>query len=272
MNDLIVIKQLPIIEEKLKELSDEIDAKVSNAISLVCNAETVKDVKKTRAELNNEFKELESQRKIVKEQVLKPYNDFEDIYKKYVTEKYKNADIELKAKIDSVENQLKQEISNKLKNYFDEYRASKDIDETYIKFEDLKINVGLSFITEKGELTKKSKEEVSIKLDEFAKNLETIKTMQYSDEILVEFIKNHDLSAAIRDVNDRHFILDCLKEKQEEQAEQQITDEKMIEKIDKLTAPKIEEEVFELIFKVRGTKTKLKELKEFLEKGGYDYE
>ena len=115
-------------------------------------------------------------------------------------------------------------------------------------------------------------EEVSIKLDEFAKNLETIKTMQYSDEILVEFIKNHDLSAAIRDVNDRHFILDCLKEKQEEQAEQQITDEKMIEKIDKLTAPKIEEEVFELIFKVRGTKTKLKELKEFLEKGGYDYE
>ena len=40
--ELIVIKQLPIIEEKLKELSKEIDKKVEKAKSLVVSEETVK--------------------------------------------------------------------------------------------------------------------------------------------------------------------------------------------------------------------------------------
>lgn len=34
--DLIIVKQLPQIEEHLKELSTEIDKKVENAKSLVC--------------------------------------------------------------------------------------------------------------------------------------------------------------------------------------------------------------------------------------------
>ena len=36
MNELIIIKQLPIIEENLKSLSEDIDKKVENAKSLVC--------------------------------------------------------------------------------------------------------------------------------------------------------------------------------------------------------------------------------------------
>ena len=38
--------------------------------------------------------------------------------------------------------------------------------------------------------------------------------------------------------------------------------------------PKVDEqeEILTLKFKVRGTRTKLKELKKFLEDGGYDYE
>ena len=36
MQELIVVKQLPQIEEHLKELSAEIDKKVENAKSLVC--------------------------------------------------------------------------------------------------------------------------------------------------------------------------------------------------------------------------------------------
>ena len=42
-----------------------------------------------------------------------------------------------------------------------------------------------------------------------------------------------------------------------------------------LNAPLIEEateEILTLKFTVRGTRTKLKELKQFLESGGYDYE
>lgn len=274
MNELIIIKQLPIIEENLKELSLKIDEKVENANSLVCTSETVKEVKKTRSELNNEFKELEEQRKFVKENILKPYNEFEEIYKKYVTEKYKSADISLKSKIDNVENEVKKEITLKLENYFNEYRESKGIDETYIEFDDLGINVGLGYATEKGELTKKAKEEVSKYLDNYANILTIIETMQYSDEILVEFIKCRDLAKATKEVNDRHYVLNCVKEKKETQEEQKLTDEEMLKKIDSLSAPKIanDTEIYEVFFKVRGTKNKLGELKKFLIDGGYDYE
>ena len=101
--ELIVVKQLPVIEEQLRSLSDEIDKKVSRALSLVVSDETVKEVKKVRAELNADFKDLEQKRKSVKEQVMNPYLQFEEIYKKYVTEKFKYADEELKKKISMVE-------------------------------------------------------------------------------------------------------------------------------------------------------------------------
>lgn len=82
MQDLIIVKQLPQIEEHLKELSTEIDKKVENAKSLICTEENVKAIKQVRADLNKEFKEVEEQRKTVKEQVLKPYNDFEIVPEK----------------------------------------------------------------------------------------------------------------------------------------------------------------------------------------------
>ena len=44
--ELIVVKQLPIIEERLKSLSDEIDIKVANAMELVVSDETIKDLRK----------------------------------------------------------------------------------------------------------------------------------------------------------------------------------------------------------------------------------
>ena len=62
MQDLIIIKQLPQIEEHLKELSIEVEQKVKNAKSLICTEENVKTNKEDRAELNKEKKEEEKQR------------------------------------------------------------------------------------------------------------------------------------------------------------------------------------------------------------------
>ena len=52
-NELIIVKQLPIIEEQLKKASDEIDEKVKNAVALVCNEETIKIVKEVKATSKN---------------------------------------------------------------------------------------------------------------------------------------------------------------------------------------------------------------------------
>ena len=97
MQELIIIKQLPQIEEHLKELSTEVDKKVENAKGLICTEENVKTIKQVRADLNKEFKEVEKQRKEVKEKVLAPYMQFEMIYKEYISE-YRSADNDLKKK------------------------------------------------------------------------------------------------------------------------------------------------------------------------------
>lgn len=278
MNDLIIVKQLPVIEEHLKKISEEIEIKVNNAKNLICSEETVKEVKKVRAELNNNFKELEIQRKSVKEQVEAPYKAFEQVYKEFITNKFQSADTELKTKIDSVEAEIKNDCKNKLIEYFNEYCLFKNLDSTYLKFEELNINITLGLLTEKKELTKKAKDELTNKIDSICTDIETIKTMQNSDEILVEYLKHKDLSKAIKDINDRHYILENIRKKEEENKQIEIQEQETILKVDEvvnsseiLSSP-IVEEIYESSFKVRCTLSKLKELKEFLEKGGYDYE
>ena len=94
--ELIRVTQLPVIEEQLKALSAEIDTKVNEAMSMVCTEDTVKAVKKVRAELNSQFWELEGQRKAVKKAIMGPYERFEQIYSKYISQKFKAADDNLK--------------------------------------------------------------------------------------------------------------------------------------------------------------------------------
>lgn len=265
MNELIVVKQLPIIEENLKKLSKEIDEKVSNAVSLVCTQDTVKDVKELRANLNKEFKELESQRKIVKEQVLKPYNDFEDIYKTYVSEKYKSADSTLKDKINTVENELKATKEEELINFANESFVANNIQD-YVKYEDIKLNVTLSASM------KSLKEQITSFCERIVNDLKLIDSQDFKEEILYEYKKYLDVTIAIVEVKKRHEEMEKAKQAKEEKKEQQLTDEIMLEKIENLSAPKVvDNEVYEISFTVKGTKEKLKEVKEFLDNGGYEY-
>lgn len=284
--ELIVVKQLPIIQEQLKQLSTEIEQKVENAKSLVCTEETVKEVKQVRADLNKEFKDLETQRKLVKEQVLAPYMQFEEVYKQYVSDKYKNADIELKNKVDSVENELKTKKEQEIKYYFEEYKTANNID--FITYEQARINVTLSASM------KSLKEQAKAFIDKTVEDLNLIETQEHKAEILVEYKQTLNVSNAITTITNRFKAIEEEKRRQEEIAkrtfdaafnEKEITqeDKKMVngfinravERDTVLQAPTIEEkkeEILTLNFTVKGTRTKLKELKEFLESGGYDYE
>lgn len=266
MNELIIVKQLPIIEQRLKELSNEIDEKVNNATSLVCTQDTVKEVKKVRAELNNEFKELESQRKIVKEQIMKPYNEFEDIYKSYVTEKFKNADNTLKDKIDSVENQLKNEKEEELRTFANECFVKNEILE-YVNYEDIKLNVTLSASM------KSLKEQITSFCERIVKDLELIVTQEYKDEILYEYKKYLDATIAIVEVKKRHEEMEKAKQVAEEKKEQKLTDEEMINKIDSLVAPKVEEQIklFGATFEVKTTLEKLQNLVKYMRENEIEF-
>ena len=107
------------------------------------------------------------------------------------------------------------------------------------------------------------------------KSYSTVVSTQFVDEIMIEYKKDLNVSRAITEVNNRHAELEKVKQQKEEQIEQKLNDKEMLNRIDNLSAPKVEkpsEEVFEMTFKVRGTKEQLKAVKEFLVNGGYDYE
>ena len=69
---LITVKQLPIIEEHLERMRQDIAAITEEALALPVDDNTVKEVKKKRAELKKQWNELESKRKDVKKKVTEP--------------------------------------------------------------------------------------------------------------------------------------------------------------------------------------------------------
>nr|DAY39438.1 MAG TPA: Protein of unknown function (DUF1351) [Caudoviricetes sp.] len=277
MQNLIIVKQLPQIEEHLKDLSIEVDKKVEDAKSLVCTDENVKTIKQIRAELNKEFKEVEQQRKLVKEQVLAPYMQFETIYKQYISDKYKDADADLKLKINSVEDELKNKKEQEIKDYFEEYKIANNID--FITYGQARINVTLSVSM------KSLKEQAKQFIDKIIDDLNLIETQEHKAEILVEYKQTLNVAQSITSVTNRFKAIEEEKKRQEQKVvhiemngNHEIT-KKSYEQLENafnkpLEQPKEEkqEEILTLRFTVKGTRTKLKALKEFLENGGYDYE
>lgn len=270
---LIEVKQLPVIEEQLRSVSTVIDERVKNATSLVCTEESVKTIKEIRAELNKDYKEFENKRKLVKEQVLKPYNDFENVYKECISDKFRNADIILKGKIDNVENELKSKKEKEIKDYLEEYKEANNID--FITYEQARINVTLSASM------KSLKEQAKQFIDKIVDDLKLIETQEHKTEMLVEYKQILNVSQAITSVTNRFKAIEEEKKKIEQEKELQKFVVDTAKESDKyseqiiLISPSVEEkteEILTLKFTVRGTRTKLRELKQFLESGGYDYE
>ena len=267
MNELIIVKQLPIIEEHLMALKAEIEEKTARAMNLVCTEDTVKDIKAVRSDLNKEFTELEAQRKFVKEQVMKPYDAFESIYKECVSNIYKKADSDLKAKIDEVEDNLKKEKANQVEFYFDEYAESKGID--FVSFADTGIKVGMS--DSKKSLTDKAKAFI----DKVCEDIALIKTQEYADEIMVEYQTCLNASKAITAVVFRHKALDTMVVKTKAQVEAEQAQQEAEKKVDQaLAAPMakpVEEKKYKAVFEVVGTLDQLKALKAHMESEGITY-
>ena len=166
MNTLMKITQNAIIEEQLKTISDEIQKRVDYAEKLVCTVDTIKDIKKQRTILRNQFSDLEMQRKQIKAEFQAPYLRFEKVYKELISDKYKNADVQLKCKIDNVESELKLQKENNIREYFNEYCESEGID--FVKFEQIGLNINLS-------ATEKSlREQTKVFLDRIKSDIELI--------------------------------------------------------------------------------------------------
>jgi len=270
--ELIVVKQLPIIEQQLKVISDDIQAKVDEVLSLAVTEDTVKAVKKQRTELTKMFKDLENRRKSVKAAVMKPYEEFEAVYKTYVTDIFKPADAKLKGKIDEVEDGIKREKFDEVETHFNEYCQSKGID--FLTFANTGIKVGLSD-------SMKSLKDQSVEfVDKVVDDLALIETQEHKPEILVEYKKTLNVSQAITTVKARMEAIEAERLRQEALDEEQ---KRKAEEID--TTPETEEvdidfaeelpeepEPIQSVWLcVSGTTEQIDALWEFMTENGYEY-
>lgn len=275
LNEMIVIEQLPIIREKLEAMKTDITERTTAALALDCTEETVKTVKKARAELNSEFKFWEGRRSDVKRAIMAPYEQFEAAYDECIRNVYRTADAELKEKISSVESELKSRKESEIRSYFEEYRLSKNID--IVTYEQAGINITLSAST------KSLKEQVRQFIDRISDDLKIIATYEFAPEIIVEYKNTLNASEAITSVINRHKAIEAEKAAEEERTAREKEMAEIEKQVDEIVPPTVEpiitppvveenDPILTLAFKVTATKSKLKELKNFLINGGYDYE
>lgn len=278
-NEIIVVKQLPVIEEHLRSVKEDIQRRTDLAVSLVCDENSIKEIKATRSELNKEFTEYETARKKIKEQVMRPYNDFEAVYKECISDMFKTADSTLKDKISDVESEVKKAKEQEVIEYFNEYRASKGID--FIDYENVGIIVTLS-------ASKKSlKEQAKKFIDKAVEDINFIQTLENNTELLVEYKQCLNITQAMRTVAHRNALIAQEKEQAEQTAKRQVQEAEAAKKVEQIVAeqavdkpleapienkPAEPEKMYTTTFTVTGTLAQLKNLKRFLEDGGYTYE
>lgn len=264
-NELITLEQLPIIKYHLEQLSKEIKEKVDRANSLVVNEDTVKDVKQVRADLNKEFNELETQRKQVKQAIMAKYDEFEEIYKENVSNLYKDADAQLKEKIDDVECELKLQKQKELMEFVEEHCKANNI---HIDFERIGLNITLSASM------KSLKEQALAFIEKVANDLKLIELEEFKSEILLEYNKCMDYVVAKTRVLERHKQLEEIQKQQETRQEIENQEEKIVEQVDEIIAPveAVEEETMTVTFTITDTKENILKVREFMKKEGIKYE
>ena len=271
---IMVLEALPIIKTHLEKLSIEIKEKVDKSLSLVCTEDTVKDVKKVRAELNKEFQELEAQRKEIKSAIMDKYNEFETIYKARVANLYNKADNSLKEKIANVEYQLKKEKEEEIREFFEEHCKDKNVN---IQFERMGLNITLSASM------KSLKEQTLAFIEKIASDLQLIELEEYKEEILLEYNKTLDFANSKLIVIERKKQIEEMKKRQEELVRKKAEEEKVIEAVEEvieeeITSPELvedegeeEQQMMVVAFQVTATVEQIRELKQWLKERNIQY-
>lgn len=285
--ELIVVSQLPVIEEQLIRIKSRVDETVAEVLALEVTEDTVTTIKKKRAELNKIATEFEDRRKEVKKAVLAPYEKFEATYKECVIDAFKTADAELKTRIAVVEDGVKNRKQEEVVAYFTEYAESLNLD--FVTYDDMKVKVTMS------DSVKKLKEQVKATLDKISADITMIATMPDADEIMAEYKRHYDAALAVTTVSNRHKAIEEEKrrarevleaqKKAEAEAMPQNASTSPVESVSAPVAQKPTEdgnggemkftepvEQFSATFTVYGSIEELKSIKNYLKERGIRYE
>lgn len=228
----ITVTQLPIIEERLRDVKAAVEATVADAKSMVATPDTIQSVKARRAELNKQFDTLDAQRKAVKEQITAPYNRFDAVFKECIAVPFKEADQALKATVDGFEGELKAKAMKKLEDYYYELCALDQIG--FLTFEQAisrgKIKIELADCRKKKPT--KAMDALANFMGTIAIGRDAISKMEDSAEIMVEFEKCLDAGQAAGIVAERKRKVREAAEAEERRKAEEAKRQEMIAKVE----------------------------------------
>lgn len=284
--NLITIEQLPIIVyEKIENVGQEIEKRITSLEldKQLVTEDTKKAVKDTRAMLNKEFENFETQRKQIKEKIQKPYIEFENAYNKFIKVHYESAEQTLKTKINEFDKQIIADKEARIREYFTELCQSNKIDFLPFSKIGLKINISTS--------DKSLKDRVNEVIEKIKNDLSLVNSISENDEfkaeILTEYKQTFDISTSIHNAQyrkqQREAELQRL-EAQKARAEQaRLEDEARAKEIAPLQAPEVVKSQEQIVkneavpapqevtpkliqttFSVQGTLEQLKALKAYI--------
>lgn len=249
-NKLMVVQQLPVIEEKLITIKEEFEKITHEALSLVCNEDTYKCVKEKRSEITAIYNNLEADRKNIKKAILEPYEKLEAVYNQCVKDIYTDAKNKLDAKVNEVEDGIKSAKAEKVKAFFDEYAIACEVE--FISFENSGIKVTMTASE------KKLKEQAKEYIDKIVSDIALIRTQsgEYQPEMMVEYKQSLDVNQAISTVIER-----AERVKAEVSVKAEV--EEPMQKVNEMLLPD-QEELCTISFTVRGTMSQISALQKFL--------
>ena len=270
------IKSVGEIESNMKEVKGYVEELNNYYKNINFTEETMKEAKDEKAKVNKFKTQVADYRKNIVAEYNKPIKTFEETAReteKLLTETYNT----INKQVSSYEDEQKRKKEQQIKDYFEEYKTANDID--FVTYEQAKINVTLT-------ASKKSlKEQAKSFIDKIKDDLQLIETQECKEEILVEYKQNLNVSRSMQEVANRHKLLEEEKRKQEGKVVTIVSNEnheitkESYEQLEEVFNKPLEqpeevkqEEILTLKFTVRGSREKLKELKNFLIQGGYDYE
>lgn len=277
MESLIVVKQLPVIEEHLRTLKGRWEQRALDAESMVCTEETIQSVKAFRTEMRKEFDEVEALRKQTKQAVMRPYDQFEEIYKECVTVAFRRADNACSNKISEVEQDMKRRCEDNLRDYFAELCAVHHLD--WLAYERVGIKVDMA--SAKAKTPKKLREQLAAFVVGVSDSVNRINLLDGADEIMVEFKKSLDAADAICTVQERHRRIEEQRAAQEAHREEREREAEMVRRVEVLAPPVVvlaqekseDDVILECAFTVYNAPRRvLRQIKDILNMEGIRYE
>lgn len=246
INEIMTIKQVPVIEDMLDEVSCEIENNLHSEISSLnfIDEKSLAQAKKARANIRKNFLLFEERRKLLKSNIMKPYIKFEELYKEKIAKKFESALQIMDDQIHSKEKEIIEEKTEKIRIYFDEYCTAHNI--KHISFEDMNLKVLMT-----GSL-KSYMSKVKEFLDKVIVDLKVIYNELNPEDtlnILREYKQSFNLSSAILAVEKTKLEYEALRKEMAEINGSKST---------------VSDKEFKMSFSVTGPISELKKIKDYI--------